>query len=396
MLPIFLVVLVDVFALTLILPLLAPYAERFGASPLEATLLVSVFALCQLFSGPLLGSLSDRHGRKPWLLISQLGTLVGLVVMAEARSLAMLYVARVIDGATAGNLSLAQAWISDHTKPSERTRSFALIGIAFGTGFFIGPWASGALAHAYDFRAPVWLACGLSALSIACTALLLPGGPPPARSELAGPAGRRPSPFAVAAYAPYFRRPVLGALLVQFFLFMVAFSTFTSGFALFAERRFTWEGRAFGPREIGWVFAYAGLLGIVLQGGLIGRLVTRFGDGALAGAGFAAASLAYVGLGLSRGLGLLGVVVTVSAFGNGVLRPTLTSLVSQQAAPHEQGTVLGVTQSLGSLAAVLAPALGGFILERGALGPWAWVSALATAAGLLVARWGSGQARAVG
>ncbi len=127
LLPIFLVVLVDVFALTLVIPLLAIYAEHFGASALEATLLVSTFAVCQLVSGPLLGRASDRVGRKPMLLVSQLGTFVGLLVMASARSLWMLYLARVIDGATAGNLSLAQAYIADNTAPEDRARSFARV-----------------------------------------------------------------------------------------------------------------------------------------------------------------------------------------------------------------------------------------------------------------------------
>ena len=126
--PCFLVVLVDVFALTLVIPLLAIYAEHFGASALEATLLVSTFAGRQLVSGPLLGRASDGVGRKPMLLVSQLGTFVGLLVMASARSLWMLYVARFIDGATAGNLSLAQAYIADNTAPEDRARSFALIG----------------------------------------------------------------------------------------------------------------------------------------------------------------------------------------------------------------------------------------------------------------------------
>src|ERR1700675_3390768 len=131
LLPIFLIVLVDVFALTLVIPLLAIYAEQFGATPLQATLLVTIFAVCQLVSGPLLGRISDRVGRKPMLLVSQAGTFAGLLVMAGAHSLWVLYLARVIDGATAGNLSLAQAYIADNTAPENRARSFALIGIAF-------------------------------------------------------------------------------------------------------------------------------------------------------------------------------------------------------------------------------------------------------------------------
>src|SRR5262249_41287894 len=274
LLPIFLIVLVDVFALTLVIPLLAIYSEQFGATPLEATLLVSIFAACQLVSGPILGRISDRIGRKPMLLVSQLGTFVGLLVIAGAHSLWMLYLGRVIDGSTAGNLSLAQAYIADHTAPDERAKSFALIGIAFGLGFFLGPAVTGHLAG-YGLRAPILAAAGLSFTSILVTAALLRNQVKvrqPAR-DASGPGGERLGLLQWGTYLRFFERPVLAGILVQFLLFSLAFSTFTSGFALFAERTFTWGGLAFTPREVGYLFAYAGFLGIILQGGLIGRLV---------------------------------------------------------------------------------------------------------------------------
>jgi len=382
LLPIFLIVLVDVFALTLVIPLLAIYAEQFGATPFQATLLIAVFAVCQLVSGPVLGRTSDRIGRKPMLLVSQVGTLVGLLVMASATSLAMVFVGRVIDGCTAGNLSLAQAWIADHTKPEERAKSFALIGIAFGLGFFLGPSVTGYLAQ-YGLRAPIYAAAAMSATSILCTATLLRTVRPGAGSaDDAGPAGRRLGVFEWGAYARYFRQPVLGLLLAQFLAFSFSFATFTSGFALFAERTFTWHGRAWGPREVGYLFAYAGFLGIILQGGLIGRLVQRFGERPLSTTGFVAMSAAYLLLGLVDHVGPLVVVATLAAFGQGVLRPTLTSLVSRCARADEQGVVLGLTQSLGSVAQIAAPPLGGWLIGHALLSEWAFVASAAAAAGL--------------
>ena len=165
LLPVFLIVLVDVFGLTLVIPLLAIYAETLSASPLQATMLISVYAAFQLVSGPIIGQLSDRFGRKPLLLISQVGTFIGFVLMARAQTLWVLYVARVLDGATAGNLSLAQAYISDHTEPADRAKSFGLIGIAFGVGFFIGPTLTGYLAGRYSLTAPIYLAACMSAVS---------------------------------------------------------------------------------------------------------------------------------------------------------------------------------------------------------------------------------------
>ncbi len=390
LLPIFLIVLVDVFGLTLVIPLLAIYAEHFGATPLEATLLVSSYALCQLVSGPLLGRVSDRVGRKPMLLVSQIGTFLGFLLLARANALWMIYVSRVIDGSTAGNLALAQAYISDNTKPEDRAKSFALIGIAFGVGFFIGPSVTGALV-VYGLAAPVYLAAALSMTSILCTTFLLPGGPPPAAAEggNAGPGGRRPSPFAISTYTTYFSRPVLGGLFLQFFCFSFAFATFTSGFALFAERRFVWGGHPFGPREIGFLFAYSGFLGILIQGGLIGKLVKRFGEPALVGAGFVSMSIGYATLAGSGTITLLIVASTFASFGSAVLRPALSSLVTQAAGRGEQGVVIGLTQSLMSVAQITAPPLAGVLIGRGLLTAWPLVAAAAAAAGVIVAKWGS-------
>lgn len=393
LLPIFLVVLADVFALTLVLPLLTIYAEDFGASPLQATLLVSVFAACQLFSGPLLGRLSDRVGRKPLLVVSQMGTLLGLLIMANAWSLWVVFLGRIIDGATAGNLSLAQAYIADNTEPENRSKSFALIGIAFGLGFFLGPFVTGYLS-AWGLRAPIYAAAALSLTSIVCSATLLKNEKPKPRAQSVedGPGGHRLVVSEWSIYVGYFRQPVMAGLLAQFFLFAFSFATFTSGFALFAERRFTWDGNPFTPREIGFVFAFAGFLGILIQGGLVGRLVKRFGEPKLVAVGFVSMGLGYLILGGIDTIGPLLLATAFAAFGQGVLRPTLTSLVSQIARRDEVGVVLGLSQSLTSLAQMIAPPIGGWLIGHGALGSWAVVAAAASAVGLVAARWGSGKA----
>lgn len=378
LLPVFLIVLVDVFGMTLVIPLLAIYAETFHATPLEATLLVSVFAACQLVSGPLIGHASDRTGRKPMLIISQIGTFIGFLVLARATALWMIYLSRVIDGSTAGNLSLAQAYISDNTRPEDRARKFGLIGIAFGLGFFVGPSITGYLSARFGLTAPIYVAAAMSATSILCTTVLLQGGRP--TTSLA----HRRAALHWRTYAEYFARPDLRARLLQFLFFMLSFSMFISGFALFAERRFVWQGHPFGPREIGYVFGYVGFLGIVLQGGLIGRLVKTFGEPALALTGFASLAVGYVGLGLAGSIAALLVVSTISSFGNGVLRPALTSLITQQAGRHEQGVVLGLTQSMTSIASVVAPVAAGLLIEHVHLTAWACAAAgLAAIGGLL-------------
>ncbi|MCC7009195.1 MAG: MFS transporter [Acidobacteria bacterium] len=367
--------------MTLVLPLLAIYAETFHATPLQATLLVSVFAACQLVSGPVIGNLSDRFGRKRMLLVSQAGTFLGFLVMARAHTLWVLYLARVLDGSTAGNLSLAQAYISDSTPPHQRAQAFGLIGVAFGIGFFIGPSLTGFLAAHHGMTTPIYLAACMSALSILCTATLLKEGAGRHRAF-----DERRAVFHWRTYTTYFGRPELRGRLLQFLCFITAFSLFISGFALFAERRFTWDGRPFGPREIGVLFGYVGLLGIILQGGLIGRLVDRFGESALVAGGFTVLALGYFGLGFAAAPGLLLVAGTFAAFGNGVIRPAVTSLITQHAGRHEQGIVAGITQALMSMASIVAPVVAGWLIQRQWLTAWAWTAALLAAVGALMSR----------
>jgi DHA1 family tetracycline resistance protein-like MFS transporter len=383
LLPVFLIVLVDVFGMTLVIPLLAIYAETLSANPLQATMLISVYAGFQLVSGPIIGQLSDRFGRKPLLLISQIGTFLGFLLMARAQTLWVLYVARILDGATAGNLSLAQAYISDHTAPADRAKSFGLIGIAFGVGFFIGPSLTGYLAARYNLTTPIYLAACMSAVSVLCTATLLRGG-----RQSAHAFDDRRAALHWRTYANYFTRPGLSRQLMQFLFFATSFSMFLSGFALFAERRFTYDGQPFGPREIGYVFGYVGFLTIILQGGLIGRLVKRFGEPALVAAGFVALVLGYFGLGLASSISDILWMGLLASFGIGVIRPALTSLITQQADRREQGVVLGLTQSLTSMASIVAPIVAGLLIGRQMLTEWAWVAAGLAAVGVALSRQG--------
>lgn len=455
LLPIFLIVLVDVLGFTIVIPLLAFYAERFGASPLVATTLVSAYAVCSLLSTPIIGNLSDRFGRRPLLLISQAGTCLGFLMLAFANSLWMVFVGRILDGITAGNLSIAQAYISDHTEPQNRAKAFGVIGVAFGIGFSFGPGLGGVLSEYYGHHMPFIVAACLSATSMFATYTLLKEDAKPAelhRNDApAGPGGKRPGPFDIATYAKYFRRPELGRLYLQFFLFSFAFSCFISNFALFSERRFTIEhgvthiagtctvraddklelpgakrgtlsldgtplvyerdwiirdestievrGNAcarmssaklvghfpWSAHEVGLLFVYSGILGILLQGGLLGRLVKRYGEYRLVVAGFVTAALGYALLGVTYTLTPLLVAATLNAFGNGVLRPALTSQLTQAADRTEQGVVIGISGSLSSFAMMLAPPTGGALLNREWLLAWALIPAAVAVLGLLVA-----------
>jgi DHA1 family tetracycline resistance protein-like MFS transporter len=378
--PIFLIVSVDVLGLTIILPLLPFYAEKFGASPSVVGLLVSTYALCQLIAGPMLGRMSDHMGRRPLLLVSQMGTFIGFLILAYANALWIIFLSRVIDGLTAGNLSLAQAYISDVTKPEDRAKSFGLIGIAFGMGFLIGPGISGYLSQ-FSYQYPIFAAAALSATSILATYFLLPSTTPQA-ADAATP--RKFTVLDWGNYARYFRQAELAPLLWQFFAFTMAFSIFMSGFPLFAERRFAWHGHPFGPKEVGYIYAYLGLLGVILQGGLIGPLVKAFGELTLVRAGFFFGMVGLAVLGFTYTIPLLLVVSAAASSGTGLVRAVLTSLITQKAGRSEQGVVLGLTQSLNSIAQIIAPAIGGLLIDHSLLAGWAVLAAAICGVALLL------------
>jgi DHA1 family tetracycline resistance protein-like MFS transporter len=385
LLPIFLIVAVDVLGLTIMIPLLPFYAEKLGASATQVGWLVGVYAACQLFSGPLLGRMSDYMGRKPLLIVSQIGTLIGFLVTAFAPVLWVVFLGRIIDGATAGNLSLAQAYISDVTKPEERAKSFGVIGIAFGMGFLIGPAISGFLSK-FDYRTPIFAAALMSLCSIIATTLLLPpvAVSQQARGGPSGPGGRRLSLVQWGEYVRFFRQPGLGNLLMQFLAFTFSFAMFVAALALFVERRLTWQGKPFGPEQTGYVWAYAGLLGIFLQGPALGRLVKRFGEKALSRTGFAAYAVGYAMLAFCHTIPWLMASTTVLALG-GLVRPTLTSMITHMAPRDEQGLVLGLTQSLTSVSQIAGPPLAGWMIQQNLLSGWGLTVAAVALVGLAIA-----------
>jgi MFS family permease len=295
----------------------------------------------------------------------------------------VVFIARVIDGATAGNLSLAQAYISDVTRPEERAKSFGVIGIAFGMGFLIGPAISGFLAK-FNYRDPIFAAAALSATSILATYFLLPEDARAQRGPSVGPGGRRLSLLQWGEYGRYFQEPKLAPRLWQFLSFGLSFAMFTGGFALFAERRLTWHGIRFGPEQVGYTWAYAGFLGIFLQGPALGRMVRKFGEASLNRVGFAAYAAGYATLAFCHSIPVLVGATSLAAIGS-LVRPTLTSLITQAAPAEEQGVVLGLTQSLTSIAQITGPPLAGFLIQHGLLTGWGLTAAAFSAVGLAIA-----------
>lgn len=369
LLPITLIVFIDVLGFTVVIPLLPLYAQEFGASPIAIGALFSIYALCALFAAPVLGRWSDRYGRKPVLLVSQLGSLLGFVMLAMAPSLLWLFLGRALDGITAGNLATARACISDVTAPKDRSAAFGVIAAAFGFGYMVGPAGAGLLAQ-FGHEVPLWVAAGLSAASMLCTWRMLPA---------------RTSPPAAPAPAISMRELVrttgIGPRLWEWFAFLTAFGIFTAGLALFCQRRLSSDGILFGAFEVGMILSYVGLLGLVAQLALLRKLVERFGEARLVRWSLIGAALAYAGLSWVHSLPLLLACLSFTGIANSLLRPSLLGLISQQVPATRQGAVFGVTQSLQSLAMIVGPLIAGGLIHLGWLSGWA----LACAAAMILA-----------
>jgi DHA1 family tetracycline resistance protein-like MFS transporter len=349
----FLIVFVDLVGFGLVIPLLPFYAVRFTASPQEVTALLAVYSLAQLVTAPLWGRLSDRVGRRPVLLVSLIASALAYLWLGGATALWMVFAARAFAGACAGNIAAAQAYIADVTGPEERARGMGLIGAAFGLGFIIGPALGGLIAGndpaTADVATPAWIAAGLSLLALCGVLLLLPESLP------AGARDQTAARSRLGAVMGVLHRPVLSRLILVFFLVILAFAGMESTFALWAMGEFGW-----GPRQVGYVFAYVGVLSAVLQGGLIGRLARRFGEERLLLCGLALIGVGLLVMTLAHNVAVLVVAVTGLALGMGLTQPSLNSLISRRAGGEEQGEVMGVSQSVASLSRVLGPFAAGF------------------------------------
>lgn len=353
----FLFVFVDVLGFSLILPLLPYYAQTFGATAELVGLLLGANALTQLLGAPILGRLSDRYGRKPLLLVSLAGTVVGFLMLGFARSLAMIFASRIVDGFLGGNISLAQAYISDVTTGKERTKGFGLIGAAFGLGFIFGPAMGGALAGGGNYALPALVAAGLSLLNLLGVLLWLPESLPP--EERARRAQEPRAAFTARALLEALQLPCVGPLLQAQLVYSLAFTIFETTFALFAQSRLGLDARA-----TSFVLTYVGVLVVLVQGVGIRLLVRRFNDKQLVFGGGALLAFSLLAWALSPSLWVLLAVLVPLALASGVLRVAINTALTRSVWPEEVGGTLGLSAALNSLARVISPTVGGFLLGR--------------------------------
>jgi multidrug resistance protein len=314
-------------------------------------LLSSSFSLAQFLFAPFWGRLSDRIGRRPVILMGLLGSALSYSFFALATSLPMLFVARTLAGIAGANIPTAQAFIADTTTPETRARGMGLIGAAFGLGFIFGPAIGGFLSH-WGYAAPAWFAAAISLANFTAALFLLPESRPPDARDAS-----RPGRIEVLRRAV--TRPNLPMVLVVYFLVLTSFASFEAVFALYSERRF-----GFTPATIGYMFAWVGLVLATVQGVLVGRVVKRVGERAVVPAAIFAMALALGLIPVAGSVPVLAAVAGLLALGMGFNSPSLLSAISQLADPRDQGSTLGVSQSLGSLARIIGPMWGGWVFDQ--------------------------------
>jgi DHA1 family tetracycline resistance protein-like MFS transporter len=344
-------VLLDMLALGTIVPVLPKLVVTFlNGDTAAAAEIYGVFgtawALMQFLCSPLLGALSDRFGRRPVVLISNLGLGLDYIVMALAPSLWWLFVGRVVSGITAASISTGFAYVADVTPPEGRAARFGMLGVAFGAGFVLGP-ALGGLAGGIDPRLPFWIAAGLSLANALYGLLVLPESLP--RERRAPFEWRRANPLGSLTLLRS-HRELLGLASVNF-LGQLAHAVLPSVTVLYMGYRYGWD-----ERTVGLVMAGVGVCAMVVQGALIGPVVKRFGErtALIAGLLFGAAGFATYGIAASGVVFLIGVpLMALWGFAN----PAALGLMSRRVGPHEQGQVQGANGSIAGVANMIGPGL---------------------------------------
>jgi DHA1 family tetracycline resistance protein-like MFS transporter len=389
LLTVFIIVFIDLLGFGLILPLLPYYADRFGATPFVVGLLTASYAAAQLVGAPVLGRLSDRHGRRPVLLVSIAGTALGFLLLGVAEPLgtwlagflpsslsgqaletaantiilAILFASRILDGITGGNISVAQAYITDITDEENRAQGLGLIGAAFGLGFIIGPAVGGALSAGERYAIPAFFAAVLAFLNWIAVYLWLPES---LTAEIKAQLAKQPARAILSLTELWhaMRRPRFGPLLHVRLWYGLAFATFTGVFALYAQHRLGLDAT-----QTGYILAYVGFLIVLVQGLAIGRLAKRFPENRLIFGSVIVLTVFLLAWAFAPNVWLLLVILAPIAFASGILNTVINSAITKSVYPEEVGGALGVATSIESLTRVIGPVAGGFLL--GALGAWA-------------------------
>ncbi|RYE28259.1 MAG: MFS transporter [Sphingobacteriaceae bacterium] len=332
----------------IIVPLIYPYGKQFGITEQTLGLLTASFSIAQFFATPILGSLSDKYGRKPILIISLIGTCISFILFAQARSLVMLFAARILDGITGGNISVAQAMVSDSSTPEDRAKNFGIIGSAFGFGFVIGP-AIGGILSKINLQAPFYFSACIALVGVICTYFFLKETNPEHQRK-------NDSNFSFKSLFTVLKKPVVGSAVFIGFLLTMAQFTMIIGF-----QTFTADVLKITPFQIGVFFAAFGISGILMQLAVpfITKLVSSKSFILLLSLVFCFVPMLLAGF--TNKLLLFSACMCAYGLFNGLRNPMLNAIISDRVGQDEQGKTLGINQSYASIGQILGPISAGFI-----------------------------------
>ncbi|MGZ5432545.1 MAG: MFS transporter [Thermoanaerobaculia bacterium] len=382
LLVLFLTVFIDLIGFGMVIPFLSFYAREYGASGVAVGAVVWIYSIMQFFFAPVWGRLSDRVGRRPVLLISLTASTAGYLLFAFTHSLSVLFLSRVIAGIGGANIGTAQAYIADSTSPENRAKGMGLIGAAFGLGFILGPPLSGILGKVGTSHGlpgnllPGLVAAGLSFTAFLIALSVLAESKPPGLVPRSGV----PPQFDKRLWREMFTSPILASLMMGLFLTLLAVSGMEVTVTLHGRERFGFE-----QLDMAYLFLFMGVIVAGIQGGLIGRVVSRFGEKRVIVVGAAAFTLGFALVPSIWRVPLLYGVAFFIAIGQGLCYPALTALVSKVAPEGERGSLLGLAASAGSLARFLGPLLSGFLYDLAKAAGAFYGGAVLMAAALVIA-----------
>ncbi len=354
MLIIFLVVFIDLLGFGIMIPIIPYYAKQFGASTLMMGILMGSYSAMQFLFSPIWGSISDRIGRRPVILISLFGSVISLTILGFAQSFFWLLAGRIFAGICGANISTAAAYITDITTPENRAKGMGLIGASFGLGFIFGP-AIGGVLSVYGYGVPMFFAAGIAAIDLIFAYFILLE--PKTHDAKAGKNRKYFDKSLMQELMAIDPRSVLAIFI--FAIVTLAFTQIEVSFAMYMLSKY-----GFDAKHSGYLLALMGLIGAFIQGGAIGKLSKKYGEVKLITVGTLIMSLSLFGFSYSNSL--IGVIISISimAFGNAINNPSLSSLASKGAPANKRGATMGVYQSMGSLARILGPVFGGFLFDH--------------------------------
>lgn len=385
--PIFMIVFVDVLGLGITIPVLPLFAQNlFSATPLQITLLQSAYFLAQFVASPQLGRMSDKVGRRPVLLLSQIGTFAAFLISGSAIGLPILYLARIVDGLTGGNISVAQAYLSDVTDEKNRAQGIGIVNAAFGSGFLFGPAFGAFMASQFGPRVPFFIAAVISLVTISLTFFKLPESLTAERRARMKPrdGAAKKSPIGV------FRVPGVALLMVIAFSGQLAFFSFQSVWVLWAEKiLFAGFDPKVGQQAIGGILSLVGFTGVLTQVFLVKPIVRRYGERAMVAGGLFVRSIPWVLMTFLPYVALIAVAAPLISFGNGLIVPGLMAMLTYLVPPGERGYAIGLAESVQGLGRISAPLVAGLLFENVSPGAPLGFAALIgfLSAGIALALW---------